>query len=86
MNVKSFNKENLNSSCNIVQVDEIASSVNTINIESISNRENSAKSLITLTSSIETSSVDENGKKHHMIISETSTLNSNLLYEITPCK
>ena len=41
---KSNNGENFDSSCSVIKVEESANSANTLNIESISKKENSAKS------------------------------------------
>ena len=79
---KSDNGENLDSSCGVVQLEESANSANTLNIQSISKSENSAKSSVVIASSSETSSPDENGKKLDMILSEISMLNSKLSNEI----
>ena len=49
--VKSDSGENLNFSYSAVQLEESASSVNTLNIKSISKRKNSTKSLIVTVSS-----------------------------------
>ena len=80
---KSDNGENLSSSYSAVQLEESTNSVNTLNIESISKSENSAKSIA---SSSETSSADENGRKLNMILSEMSKLNSKLSEKRKPCK
>ena len=80
---KSDNGENLGSSYSAVQLEESASSVNTLNIESISKSENSTKSIAL---SSETSSADENGRKLDMILSEMSKLNSKLSEKIKPRK
>ena len=67
-------------------MEESANSANTLNIQSISKSENSAKSSVVIASSSETSSPDENGKKLDMILSEISMLNSKLSNEIKPRK
>ena len=75
---KSDNGENLDSSCRDVQAEESADSANTLNIESISKSENSAKLSIMIALSTETSSVDENRKKLDMILSQISKLSAKL--------
>ena len=67
-------------------VEESANSANTLNIQSISKSDNSAKLSIVIASSSETSSADANGKKLDMILSELSKLNSKLSDEIKPRK
>ena len=81
---KSNNGENLDSSCSVVQLEGNANSANTLNIESISKRENSTKSSIVIASSSETSSADKNGRKLNMILSEISKLNSKLSEKTKP--
>ena len=58
--------------------------MNTLNIESISESENSTKSSIVIASSSETSSADRNGRKLDMILSEISKFNSKLSQMIKP--
>ena len=67
-------------------MEESANNANTLNIQSISKSENSAKSSIVIASSSETSSANENWKKLDMILSEKSKLNSKLSNEIKPRK
>ena len=81
---KSNNGENLDSSCSIIQPEESANSANTLNIESISKRENLTKSSIVIASSSETSSAGKNGRKLDMILSEISKLNSKLSEKTKP--
>ena len=66
----------------MVQLEERASSANTLNIEPISKCENLVKPSIVIVSSSETSSADENGRKLDMILSEISKLNSKLSKKI----
>ena len=56
------NGESLDSSCSAVQLKESASTANTLNIESVSKSENSAKLSIVIALSSETLSDDENGR------------------------
>ena len=67
---KSRNKENLDSSCSVVQLEESANSANTLNTQSISKSENSAKSSIVIALSSERSSAGENRKTLDMTLSE----------------
>ena len=67
---KSDNEGNLDSSCSVDQLEKSANSENTLNIQSISKSEDSAKSSIVIASSSERSSADENGRKLHMILNE----------------
>ena len=60
--------------------------MHTFNIQSISKRENSAKSSIAIASSSETASADENGRKLDMILSKISKLNYKLSEKIKPRK
>ena len=67
---KSHNKENLDSSCSVVQLEESANSANTLNSQSVSKSENSAKSSIVIALSSERSSAGEDRKTLDMILSE----------------
>ena len=80
------NGEILDSNCSVVQLEERASSANTLNIQSISKSETSVKSSILIASSSETSCADENGRKLDMISREISKLNSKFSEKIKPCK
>ena len=57
--MKTDNEENLDSSRSVAQAKESANSANTLNVESISKSENSAKLSVVIVLSTETSSTDE---------------------------